>query len=101
MYPIKDENKQHSSCAIHSDLLSAIELAYEPSGLTCKNLVKEEESQEYGASVFEMNNMRVKFRVGKITPTETGQFVTWWKRIGGGVILPHDFGDFHRSCRLN
>ena len=93
MYPTKDENKQHSSCAIHSDLLAAIQLAYEPSGLTCKNLVKEEESEEYGASVFETNNMRVKFRVGKITPTKTGQFVTLWKRIGGGVILPHDLDD--------
>jgi len=80
-------------CAIHSDLLAAIEFAYKPCGLACENLVKETESEEYGAFVFEMNSKRIKFRVGKITPTKIGQFVTLWKRIGGGVILPHDLAD--------
>jgi hypothetical protein len=78
---------------VHSDLIAAKGLAYEPSGLTCTNLMKEAESEEYGAFVFEMNGQRIKFRVGKITPTKVGQFVTLWKRIGDGVILPHDLAD--------
>ncbi len=81
------------SVAVPPDLVAAITLAYEPSGLMCENLAKEAESEEYGACVFEMNNMRIKFRIGKITPTKVGQFVTLWKRIGDGVILPHDLAD--------
>lgn len=76
-----------------SDLLAAKELIYGPCGFLCENLQKEPESEEYGACVFEMNGKRIKFRVGKITPTKMGQFVTLWKRIGDGVILPHDLAD--------
>jgi len=84
----------NNSCdAIHSDLLAAHKLAYEPSGLICKNFVKEAESEEYGAFVFKMDNLCVKFRVAKITPTKIGQFVTLWKRVGNGPIQPHDIAD--------
>lgn len=76
-----------------SDLRVAINLVYEPCQLVCKNLKREAESQEYDALTFEMNNIRIKFRVGKITSTKVGQFVTLWKRIGDGVILPHDLDD--------
>ena len=86
-------NKSNSTGIIHPDLILAQEFAYEPSGLAYKNLSKEAESEEYGAFVFEINNRRIKFRVGKITPTKTGQFVTLWKRIGDGVIQPHDLDD--------
>ncbi len=78
---------------IHPDLLAAQKLAYEPSGLAIGNLARETESKEYGAFVFEMNHRRIKFRVGKITPTKIGQFVTLWKRIGSGPILPYDITD--------
>lgn len=79
--------------SIHPDLLEAKKLAYDPSGLTYKNLFKEEESKEYGACVFEMNNKRIKFRIGKITPKKSGQFVTLWKRIGNSPIMPYDLAD--------
>lgn len=79
--------------AIHPDLLTTVKLAYEPNGLVCKNFEKEAESEEYGAFTFEMNTLRIKFRAGKITPTKIGQFVTLWKRIGDGEILPHDLDD--------
>jgi hypothetical protein len=78
---------------IHSDFHAASQSVYEPSGFTCSNLVKESESEEYGACEFQMNNLRIKFRVGKITPTKIGQFVTLWKRIGNGPIMPHDLND--------
>lgn len=77
----------------HHDLLIAQELAYGPSGFAYHNLTIETESKEYGAATFEMNNRRVKFRVGKITPTKIGLFVTLWKRAEDGVIQPYDLAD--------
>ena len=81
------------SKAVHADLLLAQKLVYDPCGLVIQNLMPEKESTEYGAAEFEMNQLRIKFRVGKITPTKTGQFVTFWKRIGKGPILPYDLDD--------
>ena len=78
---------------VPSDLNAAIALAYSPSGYTCTNLQKEPESEDYGAFTFEMNSLQIKFRIAKITPTKVGQFVTLWKRIGEGGILPHDLMD--------
>ena len=78
---------------IHPDLQEARESAYKPSGLTIENFLIEPESKEYGACVFEMNNLCIKFRVAKKTPIKTGQFVTLWKREGVGSILPHDIED--------
>lgn len=77
----------------HSDLLLAEDLIYKPSGLVLENLKIEAESEDYGAAEFTLNNRFVKFRVGKITPTKVGQFVTFWKRIGEGPILPYEFTD--------
>ena len=78
---------------IYIDLLEAQELAYVPSGLTITHLKKEAESQEYGACIFEMEHRRIKFRIAKITPTKIGQFVTLWKRIKDGPIVPHALED--------
>lgn len=77
----------------HPDLLLAEDLVYKPSGLILQNLKIEDESADYGASEFTIKNRSVKFRVGKITPTKVGQFVTFWKRIGEGPILPYEFTD--------
>ena len=57
------------------------------------NLLREPESEEYGAFTFAMNQRRVQFRVAKITPKKLGQFVTLWKRIGDGPIIPYDIAD--------
>ena len=78
---------------IYSDFFKAQTLAYTPSGLQAKLIEHEAESKEYGACVVEVNNIRAKFRTGKITPTKIGQFVTLWKRIGKGPIEPHDLTD--------
>jgi hypothetical protein len=77
----------------HLDLIEIQKLAYTPSGLTSHSFLKERESGEYGACDFEMNGHHIKFRVAKITPTKVGQFVTLWKRIGKGPILPFDMAD--------
>jgi hypothetical protein len=55
--------------------------------------VLEPESSEYGACTFVLNNLNIRYRTAKITPTKTGQFVTLWKRINQGPIQPFDSND--------
>ena len=57
------------------------------------NVEPESESQEYFAHNFQLNAHKVKFRVAKITPTKTGQFVTIWKRNQDGITVPFDVSD--------
>jgi hypothetical protein len=75
------------------DFLIAKEFAYDPAGLNCQDLIKESESQDYGALSLKINQRNVKFRVAKITPRKIGQFVVLWKRIGKSPILPYDLAD--------
>lgn len=89
-----DPKSKHPSKIPHPDLLLAKDLVYKPSGFILQNLKIENESANYGASEFTLKNRTVKFRVGKITPTKIGQFVTFWKRIEEGPILPYEFADF-------
>lgn len=77
----------------HIIVLPDLLAIYRSMGLTYSKLMLESESQDYGACSFEMNNKIIKFRVAKITPTKTGQFVTFWKRIGNGPIVPYDSAD--------
>jgi hypothetical protein len=76
-----------------SDLLYAQKQLYEPCGLFIKNLIYEKESADYGAAEFEINGKQIKYRESKITPTKSGQFVTFWKRIDKGSIIPFDLSD--------
>jgi hypothetical protein len=85
--------KNDTHLSLHSDLIEAQKLAYNPSGLFIDHFVNEEESEEYGASEFKMNHQNIKFRIAKITPTKIGQFVTFWKRLGRGPIQPLDLED--------
>lgn len=54
----------------------------------------ETESAEYKACYFKLNNLHVRFRKAKITPTKVGQFVTLWKRVESGIIVPFVDTDF-------
>jgi hypothetical protein len=74
----------------HPDLALAQKYAYEPNKWTMHDLLQQPESKEYGACTFVMNCRRILFRVAKITPTKKGQFVTLWKRVANGPILPYD-----------
>jgi hypothetical protein len=78
---------------VHPDLLLAQKLAYDPLKLQIENFRSEPESKDYGAADFKIHHSLIKFRVGKITPTKIGQFVTFWKRVGQGPILPYDVED--------
>lgn len=89
-----EPKSKHISKLSHPDLVLAEELIYKPSGLILHNFKTEDESSDYGASEFTINSHSIKFRVGKITPNKVGQFVTFWKRICKGPILPYEFNDF-------
>lgn len=76
-----------------SDLLLVQERVYTPCNLTLHSYAIENESQEYHAASFKLNDYKIIFRIAKITPTKAGQFVTIWKRNGSGPIMPFDAND--------
>ena len=78
---------------VHVDLLANKNLIYIPCRFTYSLAVAENESAEYGAYTFEVNHLKARFRVAKITPTKIGQFVTLWKRTEKGTIQPYDISD--------
>ncbi len=57
------------------------------------NLKIDQESSEYGACSFTLNNTKIIHRCSKITPTKTGQFVTIWKRNEKGITTPFSSSD--------
>lgn len=84
---LKDDNN------LQQHLYSAKTLVYDKCGFDFGELIAEDESQEYGACTFRLNGLKVKFRISKITPTRTGQFVTIWKRNQEGITQPFDLTD--------
>ncbi|WP_158730324.1 MepB family protein [Flavobacterium sp. I-STPA6A] len=62
-------------------------------GIQLENVATEKESQEYFAHNFKLNKQKVIFRMAKITPTKTGQFVSIWKRNEKGITEPHHVDD--------
>ncbi len=69
------------------------EQVFEVCKLKVSQLQKEDESAEYHAHTFKLNNKSVYYRHAKITPTKVGQFVTFWKRPPTKVIQPYDSSD--------
>jgi len=82
-----------SNLTLPPELLAAEKYAYAPSNIKITNLEQEQESQEYGALRFQIDNLKILFRSAKITPTKNGQFVTIWKRINNSPIMPFDVND--------
>jgi len=76
-----------------NDLRVAKELVYDKCGFHFTNLMINTESATYGACSFELNGKSVQYRVSKITPTKTGQFVTIWKRNKDGITQPYAISD--------
>ena len=87
------ENPWTSLVTIHSDLLATMDLVYNPCGFECSQPLIEAQNAEYGAYVYQVNTLVVRFRVAKITPTKAGQFVTLWERSKAGPIQPYDLSD--------
>jgi hypothetical protein len=86
-------NTWSSPDSIYQDFIISRDLIYNPCGFKYSKPIIQKESSEYGGCRFTVNDINTIFRVGKITPTKTGQFVTLWKRINQGPILPYDMAD--------
>lgn len=68
---------------------------YDKCNLQISNFEPETESEEYDASRFELNGLKIISRLAKQTPKKVGQFVTFWKRNESGVIEP-----FHKTDQI-
>lgn len=53
----------------------------------------EKESKEYDACRFKLDGRNIISRSAKTTPKKNGQFVTFWKRNGDGIIKPFNEND--------
>ncbi|TGN09689.1 MepB family protein [Leptospira ilyithenensis] len=69
------------------------ENVFDHCGIQLLNPSMEKESSEYGACHFEIDDLKITFRIAKITPTKIGQFVTLWKRKDNGPIKPFNIKD--------
>ena len=56
--------------------------------LACSPAIVEVDNVEYGAAIAEIGRSPVRFRVGKLTPTKVGLFVTVWRRSLSGSTEP-------------
>jgi hypothetical protein len=79
--------------SFHNDLKIAKELVYDKCGFNLTKLSLDAESTAYGSCSFELNGRTVQYRIAKITPTKTGQFVTIWKRNNYGITEPFNISD--------
>ena len=79
--------------AINQDLNIIKELVYDKCSFKIENFKQDAESAGYAACCFELNEKLIQYRLAKITPTKTGQFVTIWKRNAEGVTAPFDDTD--------
>ena len=64
----------------HSVLTYMNDLIYHPNDLKIHDIQEEKQNAEYGAGVFQLSSKTVRFRVAKVTPTKTGQFVAFWEK---------------------
>jgi hypothetical protein len=78
---------------LHDEFYAVKKQVYDKCDFDIIELNAEDESQEYGACKYKLNGNTIRFRVSKITPTKTGQFVTIWKRNSNGVTESFDSAD--------
>lgn len=77
----------------YTDLKIIKEQVFDKCRFTLINLKLSEESLEYSACSFTLNGKVVEYRISKITPKKSGQFVTIWKRNKVGITTPFDVSD--------
>jgi hypothetical protein len=86
-------NAQRIPKGIPNDLITIQKTLLDLFNYEITQPILEPESSEYGACTFMLNNLNIRYRAAKITPTKTGQFVTLWKRMNLGPIQPFDSTD--------
>ncbi|WP_405112311.1 MepB family protein [Paenibacillus sp. FSL K6-1217] len=67
------------------------EILYAPARLTVDSIREEPQNAEYGAGTFQLGALSVRFRVAKITPAKTGQFVAMWEKNAGLKNQPFSY----------
>ncbi len=72
---------------VHPDVAEALRTLSQSSGYSSLP-VPEADNQEYGAAVASLGQERIRFRVGKLTPTKVGLFVAVWRRAQDGSTEP-------------
>ncbi|MBT2585303.1 MepB family protein [Arthrobacter sp. ISL-95] len=72
---------------VHPDVAEAL-LTLSQSSLSPSVPVPEADNHEYGAAVATLGQERIRFRVGKLTPTKVGLFVAVWRRAQDGSTEP-------------
>lgn len=63
------------------------------------NLYLDSEAEAYFGRRFTVNSLKYHFRIGKITPSKAGHFVTFWRRTSEGPIAPFHLED-HFKCLI-
>ena len=69
---------------------NAQDIIYDKCDLRFENFSPEDESSEYYAHTFTINDKKGLFRIAKKTPTKAGWFVTIWKRGSDNIIAPYE-----------
>jgi hypothetical protein len=75
------------SDAVHPDVALVARLL-DGLDMECSPVVSESDNAEYGAAVSAVGRSTIRFRVGKLTPTKVGLFVSVWRRAAGGSTEP-------------
>lgn len=70
-----------------------IKNVYEKCNFEISEFLNESESKEYDACRFLLNDKKIIYRSGKITPKKLGHFVTFWKRNELGATMPFEAKD--------
>lgn len=78
---------------LYNQLATAKKLLYDKCLIKFSVFEIENESREYEACSFNLNNLKILYRASKITPTKAGQFVTIWKRNEQGITQPFNYDD--------
>ncbi|WP_205755897.1 MepB family protein [Lacibacter luteus] len=78
---------------LYRQLYLAKESLFDLCNFELSDFVMEDESREYEACSFKLNDLRIRFRASKITPEKTGQFVTIWKRNKQNITAPFNQND--------
>ena len=76
-----------SAVQIHPDVAAVMGVLGDLA-LACSPAKVEADNSEYGAAISEIGLSPVRFRVGKLTPTKVGVFVTVWRRSLSGSTEP-------------
>lgn len=75
----------------HTALAHLNKIIYKPNQLFVESIREEKQNAAYGAGAFRLSSKKVRFRVAKITPTKTGQFVAFWEKDENYKNQPYSY----------